>query len=91
MIHSLAGGDFKINNFFTIAKVEILDGLFKSDKYWYISNLINLKVNDIVLVPVGKNQTPTKAKVLRNNKNDNEKISPIPIKKMKEIIKIINE
>lgn len=91
MIHSLAGGDLKRNSIVDIAKVEILEGICQGDKYWYMITIPNLQENDIVLVPVGKNEISTKAKIIRIDKNVNEQVCPIPYKRMKEIISKIDE
>ncbi len=93
MIHSLAGGDMRFNNLYDIIKVEILEGMNQGDKNWFLGNAsLNLKDGDIVIVPLGRNETFTKAKVLRVDKNVPEHNFPIPIKRMKEVIrKVDNE
>ena len=85
MIHSLAGGDIKkikVNNF---ATVELLEGISKGSIYWYITKIDGLKEGDIVLVPFGKLNSLTKAKVLRIDKNVSSQASPIPTSHAKEI------
>lgn len=85
MIHSLAGGDIKkikVNDF---AKVELLEGLSKGGIFWYISKIEDLKEGDIVLVPFGKYDALTKAKVLRVDKAVSSQISPIPTGHAKEV------
>ena len=85
MIHSLSGGELKINNSYDFAKVENLNN---GDIYWYISPFPFLKINDIVLVPLKENQI--KGRVIRIDKNVSEQSFPIPIKKMRKIIKILS-
>ena len=47
MIHSLSGGMLKEKRTFDFAKVEILDDYY-SGIFWYVSNIKNLKENDVV-------------------------------------------
>jgi hypothetical protein len=89
MIHSLAGGELRTTETHDFAKVEILEGICAGDIFWYISNIKNLKVGDMVLVPLGKNNLPAKAKVLRIDKNVSSQTSPIPPKHAKEILQIL--
>lgn len=86
MIHSLAGGKIKDLDFADFAKVEILDGETQGKISWYITNILDLNVGDTVLVPVGLNNTQTPAKVLKIERNLSSQVSPIPIKRAKEII-----
>ena len=86
MIHSLAGGKIKDLDFADFAKVEILDGEAQGKISWYITNILDLNVEDTVLVPVGLNNTQTPAKVLKIERNLSSQVSPIPIKRAKEII-----
>ena len=85
MIHSLSGGELKINNSYDFAKVENLNN---GDIYWYISPFPSLKINDIVLVPLKENQI--KGRVIRIDKNVSEQSFPIPINRMRKIIKILS-
>ena len=87
MIHSLSGGIMKDKKTFDFAKVELLDEYY-SGIFWYISDIKDLKENNIVLVPFINNDIKLKAKVLRVDKNVKEDCSPIPIKKAKKIISI---
>ena len=82
MIHSLSGGVLNENKSFDFAKVQFLTG----EIFWYITNIDNLKVDDMVLVPFGKTNRQLKAKVLRIDKNVSASCSPVPIKIAKEII-----
>ena len=89
MIHSLSGGVLKDEKLYDLAKIEIIEGTLKGDIYWYINNIFTLKENDIVLIPLGKNDMLTKGKVLRIDKSVSEKNSPIQVKRMKEIHSIV--
>lgn len=84
MIHSLAGGVIREKKCFDFAKVKLESG----DICWYISNIFGLKEKDKVLVPFGKDKV--KGEVLRIDKNVNEQMSPIPVKRAKEILEKIN-
>lgn len=90
MIHSMAGGELKFNQHFDFAKVEIIEGEDIGLIFWFISPFSNLQIGNKVLVPLGKNNKEVKAKVLRIDKNISEQSSPLPIKRMKTIISIIN-
>lgn len=77
MIHSLAGGSIKklkVNDF---AKVELLEGASKGGIFWYITTIPGLREGDNVLVPFGKLNALTKAKVLRIDKNVSSQASPV--------------
>lgn len=87
MIHSLSGGVIKQNKNYSIAKIEVIEGVFKGNIYFYINQIENLKLNDSVLIPFGKNDTLLKGKVLRIDENVNEQNLPFPLSKMKEIFK----
>ena len=87
MIHSLSGGELKQNNVYNFVKVKILDKQFLGKTCFYISNIPYLKVSNIVLVPFGYPEKQVKAIVERIDKNINEQVAPIPIKRMKYIIK----
>ena len=90
MIHSLAGGkirDLAINDF---AKVEILEGSETGKVFWYISTIITLKVGDIVLVPLGKSNSITRACVVKIEKNISAHTAPIPSSHAKYIVKVVN-
>ena len=89
MIHSLAGGvirDMKICDF---AKVELSNGM--REVRWYINPFLQLKVGDKVLVPVGIKNDLVEAVVLKIERNVNEQVAPVPIKRAKEIFKIIEK
>lgn len=89
MIHSLAGGKIRDLAMADFAKVEILDGTLTGAIRWYIFDILDLKISDLVLVPVGlKNETCT-AKVLKIERNLSAQVSPIPIKSAKSIIRKI--
>lgn len=88
MIHSMAGGDIKNLRYADFAKVEILEGESVGSKFFYLS-IDGVIEGMVVLVPVGVNNVPTKAKVLRVDKNVNSQVSPVPIKRAKSVIKIV--
>lgn len=90
MIHSLSGGKLKINNSFDFAKVQICEGVEKGRLYWFICPFKDVCKNDIVLVPLGQENIPVKALVLRIDKNISEQTSPLPIKRMKIILQKSN-
>ena len=84
MIHSLAGGELKIDKVCDIAKVKILS----NDEIIYcICEHCDIKIDDIVFVPYGRLDELTDAKVLRIDKNVNSKNFPIKFEKMKKIYK----
>ena len=83
MIHSLSGGTAKEYNVYDYAKVDV-DGKIM----FFISDIHDLKAGDKVEVPVGtKNEIGV---VLRVDKNVTEQNFPIPAKRMKYIIRIVN-
>ncbi len=91
MIHSLAGGDMRFNNLHDIVKVEIIEGMSTGNIYWFLTNpMLDLKDGDLVIVPLGRNEIFTKAKVLRVDKNVPEHNFPMPIKRMKEVVRKID-
>ena len=85
MIHSLAGGNIGKEDYFNFALVEILDESYQGDKAWYISKILGLKAEDIVLVLY--NNVQVKAKVIRIDRNVSSFSSPVPVKRAKEVIK----
>lgn len=88
MIHSCAGGIVANNKKMDFVKVEIV-----SDETvcWYVTKLPFLQVGSFVNVPYGKLDTPTKAKVLRVDKNVSNQTAPIPVSRAKEIYGIWSE
>jgi len=84
MIHSLAGGRIGNEQYLDIAFVELLEGVNKGAKTYYKS-IKNLAVEDIVLVSY--NEEKIKAKVIRIDKNISSYSCPIPVRRLKEIIK----
>lgn len=89
MIHSMSGGLLSTHNKHDYVKVKMLDGEKKGENLWFVSELFSLKVGDKVLVQSlkdGENQ----GEVLRIDKNVDELSFPIPYKKMKKIIKILD-
>ena len=89
MIHSMAGGELNIHNKFDYAKVKVLEGDNADSVMWFISTYSALKVGDKVLVPIG--YTQVKGEVVRIDKAVDEYSFPIPRKRLKEIIKILQE
>lgn len=87
MIHSMAGGNLKDYGVFDIAKVELLEGDIGKVIY-VVSTFKDLKEGDIVLIPDNFNIEGVKAKVLRVDKKVHEQNFPIPIKRLKTILKI---
>ena len=87
MIHSLAGGSIKKTKVNDFAKVELLEGTSKGGIFWYITKISDLKEGDNILVPFGKLNALTKAKVLRIDKAVSSQASPIPVHQAKEIYK----
>lgn len=85
MIHSCAGGVIRDKKLFTLAKVEILS---TGDIRWYISNLPLLEVDDEVIVPFGRENVETRAKVLRVDHDVSEQVTPIPARRLKEILRL---
>ena len=86
MIHSLAGGSFREKQVLDFAKVEIVDGIQKGDKFWYILKDRTLSVGDKVIVPLGRNNIRQNAIILRIDYSVVEGQTPVPIKLAKEII-----
>lgn len=90
MIHSLSGGQLKINKNFDFAKVEILEGESTSLSFWFISPFKDLKEGQIVVVPLGRENKEVRGKVLRIDRNVNEQNGPFPVKRMKKIVNILD-
>lgn len=87
MIHSLAGGELRGEDFYDFAKVEILEGFEKGKIFWYISDILDLQVENLVLVPVGTIKMGTLGRVVRIDKNVSSFCSPIPVKNAKHILR----
>ncbi len=83
----MAGGNLKDYGIFDIAKVELLEGDIGKVIY-VVSTFKDLKEGDIVLIPDNFNIEGVKAKVLRVDKKVHEQNFPIPIKRLKTILKI---
>ena len=84
MIHSLAGGRLKVDEICNIAKVKILA---TDEVFFCICEDGDIKVDDIVLVPYGKLDELTEAKVLRIDKNVCSKNFPTKFEKLKKVYK----
>lgn len=89
MIHSMAGGELRGEEFYDFAKVEILEGEQAGRVFWYITTLIDLAVGDKVLVPVGVIKMGTLGKVIRIDKNVSSFCSPVPVKHAKYVLRKI--
>ncbi len=85
MIHSLAGGDIKQIKVCDFAKVELLEGASRGGIYWYITKIPGLQAGDMVLVPFGRMNALTKAKVLRIDKNVSSQVAPVRMNMAKSI------
>ena len=87
MIHSLAGGEIKEKKLYTFVKVEILSAMNEGYKFWYLSDLIDIKVGDKVIVPLrGERKEGTIERVETNVTSDR---APIPINRAKYILRKI--
>ena len=83
MIHSTAGGKLKEYSYNDIAKVEYLEN---NERAFVLCPLENIKEGDIVIVNF-PNFEEKEAKVLRVDKHVYEQNFPIPIKRLKKIIR----
>lgn len=84
MIHSLAGGSIKPLKFNDFAKVELTEGASSGQVFWYITT-IALSEGDEVLVPFGKHDALTRARVLRVDKNISSQCSPVRLSAAKRV------
>lgn len=76
----MSGGVIREKKFCDFAKVKT-----ETDQIcWFVSTIFDLKVGDWVVVSFGKEKV--KAQVLRIDKNVSEQMSPIPMKRAKEIL-----
>ena len=90
MIHSLSGGELSVHLNHDYAKVRLNDGYKAGECLWFISEIEDLEVGDMVLVQSISGET-NKGYVERIDRNVNELSFPIPYKRMKRIIKRLNE
>ena len=67
------------------AKVELLDG--SGLILWYLTDGLDLDIDDIVLVPVGATNQRIQARVIRIDKGIREGQTPVPLTRAKKIIK----
>ena len=86
MIHSMGGGVIREYDTLIYAFVEIADGLDKGEKRWYISPFFQIKVGDIVEIPVGSRLNT--GKVLRVE-NVTAQTAPFPVNRTREIERIL--
>ena len=87
MIHSLAGGELKEKRVFDFAKVELMEGIMKGDLLWYIVDNSSVAEGDVVIVPVGRTNQKTKARVVRIDRKRVEGMTPVPINVAKKILR----
>ena len=87
MIHSLAGGSLREKRVEDFALVEIIDGIMKGGKFWYIVKDKTITAGDNVVVPLGRTNAEQQAKVLRIDKNVVEGQTPVPLRSAKTILR----
>ena len=85
MIHSTAGGNLKEYGYFDIAKVEYLEN---GEKAFVLSTNGEIKEGDIVLVAISEFEEK-EAKVIRIDKHVHEQNFPLPIKRLKKIVRLV--
>ena len=85
MIHSTAGGNLKEYGYFDIAKVEYLEN---GEKAFVLSTNEEIKEGDIVLVAISDIEEK-EAKVIRLDKHVHEQNFPLPIKRLKKIVRLV--
>ena len=85
MIHSTAGGNLKEYGYFDIAKVEYLEN---GEKAFVLSTNEEIKEGDIVLVAISELEQK-EAKVIRIDKHVHEQNFPLPIKRLKKIVRLV--
>lgn len=85
MIHSTAGGNLKEYGYFDIAKVEYLEN---GEKAFVLSTIEEIKEGDIVLVAISELEQK-EAKVIRLDKHVHEQNFPLPIKRLKKIVRLV--
>ncbi len=88
MIHSLAGGYLRELTYADFAKVEILSGVNTGKLFWYVTNILDLKVGDRVEVPLLN--SIEQGKVVKIERNLNNQTAPVSLKRAKSIIRKIN-
>ena len=86
MIHSLAGGKLAELDYNDYVKVEIVEGDNQSKRFWYKRGDVDIKLDDIVIVPLGYGNKQVKAKVVKIELNLSNQTAPIPSKRAKYII-----
>lgn len=85
MIHSTAGGNLKEYGYFDIAKVEYLEN---GERAFVLSTNEEIKEGDIVLVAISE-IVEKEAKVIRIDKHVHEQNFPLPIKRLKKIVRLV--
>ena len=91
MIHSMAGGELRGEDYNDFAKVEILEGEQSGKSFWYITTIFDMQVGDKVLVPVGNIKMGTLGKVVRIDKNVSSFCSPVPTKRARYVLRKVNK
>ena len=84
MIHSLAGGELKSYEIQNLAQIQFEN---QDEKFWYITEIKNLKIGDFVLAPFGAIDELQKAKVIKIELGIKSQNFPISFKKLKKIYK----
>ena len=87
MIHSLAGGSFREKRVEDFALVEIIDGVMKGGKFWYVVKDKTITAGDKVVVSLGRSDAEQQAKVIRIDKNVVEGQTPVPLRSAKTILR----
>ena len=90
MIHSLAGGEIRDKEYFTCVLVEMSAGAEKK-LFWYKATINGIIEGDEVIVPLGANNARIQGVVKRVVKNVTNDRSPVPVNRLKEIIKIVKK
>ena len=88
MIHSLAGGYLRELTYADFVKVEILSGASAGKLFWYVTDLIDIKVGDRVEVPL-LNAVEVGV-VVKIERNLNNQTAPVSLKRAKAVIRKLN-
>lgn len=84
MIHSMSGGVLSEFDNYTFVKV-VFDG---STPYWFVTDF-EVSEGDRVLAPFGAGGIGKAATVVKVENNVSGQVSPVPIKRVKKLIKKI--
>ena len=88
MIHSLAGGELKEYQISNLVYVKIKHN---DEKCWCKTDITNLKVGDIILVPFGIINELFEAEVLKVENNVRSDTFPISFKKLKQVFNKVEQ